>query len=165
MQANQVEFIHSKNAIGGKDMTLVRWTPWQEIDTLERRLNRLFEQEFSPSLRGFSVPAAELSQDQEAVYLKLEVPGIDLNDLDVQVTEKTVSFSGERKSRVQAEDQDATRSEFSYGKFQRVIPLPARVDNTQVKAEYKDGIVHLTLPKAEAEKNKVVKVAIEPTAA
>ncbi|MEO1341838.1 MAG: Hsp20 family protein, partial [Cyanobacteria bacterium J06635_13] len=48
--------------------------------------------------------------------------------------------------------------EFRYGSFQRVIPLPARIENTQVKAEYKDGILHLTLPKAEAEKNKVVKV-------
>ena len=146
-------------------MTLVHWAPWQEIDTLEQRLNRLFEQDFSPSSRGFSAPAAELSHDEDAVYLKLEVPGIDINDLDVQVTEKTVSVSGERKSQQQSEAQGVTRSEFGYGKFQRVIPLPARVDNTQVKAEYKDGIVHLTLPKAEAEKNKVVKVAIEPAAA
>ncbi len=144
-------------------MTLVHWTPWQDIDTIERRLNRLFEQELSPSLRGFSVPAAELSHDDDAVYLKLEIPGIDTNDLDIQVTEKTVSVSGERKSEATADDR--TRTEFSYGKFQRVIPLPTRVDNTQVKAEYIDGVLHLTLPKAEAEKNKVVKVAIEPAAA
>ncbi len=146
-------------------MTLVHWTPWQEIDTLERRLNRLFEQDFSPNLGGFSVPAAELSQDDEAIYLKLEIPGIKINDLDIQVTEKTVSVSGERKSEQQSEERKGSRSEFSYGKFQRVIPLPGRVDNTQVKADYKDGIVHLTLPKAEAEKNKVVKVSIEPSAA
>ncbi|MGB7413574.1 MAG: Hsp20/alpha crystallin family protein [Thermosynechococcaceae cyanobacterium] len=142
-------------------MTLVHWTPWQDLDSIERRLNRLFEQDFSPNLRDFSVPAAELSHDDEAVYLKLEVPGIDANDLDVQVTEKTVSISGERKAAMQADDN--TRSEFNYGKFQRVIPLPARVDNTQVTADYKDGILHLTLPKAEAEKNKVVKVAIAST--
>ncbi|PZD74847.1 Spore protein SP21 [Acaryochloris thomasi RCC1774] len=146
-------------------MTLVHWTPWQEIDTIERRLNRLFDQDISPSLRGFSVPAAEFSQDEEAVYLNLEAPGIDINDLDIQVTEKAVSISGERKSETSSETQGKIRSEFNYGKFQRVVPLPARVDNTQVKAEYKDGIVHLTLPKAEAEKNKVVKVEIASTTA
>ncbi len=53
-----------------------------------------------------------------------------------------------------------TRSEFHYGKFQRVIPLPARVQNTDVKAEYKNGVLQLTLPKAEEERNKVVKVNI-----
>lgn len=143
-------------------MTLVQWTPWQDLDTIERQLNRLFEQDFTPNLRNYAVPAAELTHDEDAVYLNLEVPGIDTNDLDIQVTEKSVSITGERKSHAQADD--SMRTEFSYGKFQRVIPLPARVDNTQVKAEYKDGILHLTLPKAEAEKNKVVKVAIEPAA-
>ncbi|MGB6170002.1 MAG: Hsp20 family protein, partial [Geitlerinemataceae cyanobacterium] len=56
------------------------------------------------------------------------------------------------------EENGMTRTEFRYGKFQRVIPLPARIENTQVKAEYKDGVLKMSLPKAEEEKNKVVKV-------
>jgi HSP20 family protein len=162
MQVKQVKFLHLQDINGGKHMTLVHWTPWQDIDAIEKQLNRLFEQDFAPSSRNVAVPAAELSYNDDAVYLKLEIPGIDANDLDIQVTEKTVSVSGERKSEAPADKN--TRSEFSYGMFQRVIPLPVRVDNTQVTAEYKDGILHLTLPKAEAEKNKVVKVAIAPTA-
>ncbi len=79
---------------------------------------------------------------------------MEAKDLDIQVTADRVAISGERKSEI----NDKTRSEFRYGKFQRVIPLPVRIQNTNVTAEYKNGILNLTLPKAEAEKNKVVKV-------
>jgi HSP20 family protein len=102
---------------------------------------------------------------QEAIHLKLEVPGIEAKNLDVQVTQNAVSISGERKEETKTEEKGVTKSEFHYGKFQRVIPLPARIQNTQVQAEYKDGILSLTLPKSEKEKNKVVKVNLEQTAA
>jgi HSP20 family protein len=102
---------------------------------------------------------------QEAIHLKLEVPGIEAKDLDVQVTENAVSISGERREETKTEENGVTKSEFHYGKFHRVIPLPARIQNTQVQAEYKDGILSLTLPKSEEEKNKVVKVNLEQTAA
>ena len=85
--------------------------------------------------------------------------------MDVQVTENAVSISGERKSETKTEKDGAIRSEFHYGKFQRVIPLPSKIQNTNVTAEYKDGILNLTLPKTEAEKNKVVKVNLEESAA
>jgi HSP20 family protein len=143
-------------------MTLVRWNPWQEFNTLQRKLNHLFDEDMLPSAffeRTLSrVPAAELQETEDAIHLKLELPGIDAKDLDVQVTEKAVYVSGERKSETKTEDKGVTKSEFHYGKFQRVIPLSARIQNTNVKAEYKDGILNLTLPKAEEEKNKVVKV-------
>jgi HSP20 family protein len=78
--------------------------------------------------------------------------------LDVQVTAEAVSINGERKSETKTEEKGVTRSEFRYGSFRRVIPLPARIKNDQVQAEYKNGVLSLNLPKAEAEKNKVVKV-------
>lgn len=101
----------------------------------------------------------------DAIYLKLEVPGMEAKDLDVQVTQNAVSISGERKSETKTEENGVTRSEFYYGKFQRVIPLPARIQNTNVTAEYKDGILNLILPKSEGEKNLVVKVNLEQSAA
>jgi HSP20 family protein len=76
------------------------------------------------------------------------------------VTAEAVAISGERKSETKTEENGMTRSEFRYGKFRRVIPLPTRIQNTNVVAEYKDGILNLTLPKAEEEKNKVVKVEL-----
>jgi HSP20 family protein len=89
---------------------------------------------------------------------------MEAKDLDVQVTENAVSISGERKSEAKKQENSVTRSEFHYGKFHRVIPLPARVQNTNVTAEYKDGILNLTLPKTEQEKNKVVKVNLQSAA-
>jgi HSP20 family protein len=104
------------------------------------------------------VPAAELTETDDAVHLKLEVPGMEAKDLDVQVMVDRVAIAGERKSETKSIEDGRTRSEFRYGKFSRVIPLPVRIQNTNVTADYKDGILNLTLPKSEEEKNKVVKV-------
>ncbi|MFN6485413.1 MULTISPECIES: Hsp20/alpha crystallin family protein [unclassified Nostoc] len=146
-------------------MTLVRWNPWREIDTLQNQINNLFEDTRLPSVlfdKGLSkVPAAEIQETENAIHLKLELPGIEAKDLDVQVTENAVYVSGERKSETKTEEKGVTRSEFHYGKFQRVIPLSARIKNTNVTADYKDGILNLTLPKTEQEKNKVIKVNLE----
>ncbi len=150
-------------------MALVRWNPWREMATLQQQMNRLFDEALVPATGGersfVRVPAAEMEVTQEAIHLKLEVPGIEAKDLDVQVTENAVSISGERREETKTEENGVTKSEFHYGKFHRVIPLPARIQNTQVQAEYKDGILSLTLPKSEEEKNKVVKVNLEQTAA
>ncbi len=144
-------------------MALVRYNPWHEMNSLQRQLNRLFDDALTNDGWGdfgnFSkVPAAELTETDDAVHLKLEVPGMEAKDLDVQVMADRVAISGERKSETKTEEDGRTRSEFRYGKFSRVIPLPVRIQNTNVAADYKDGILNLTLPKAEEEKNKVVKV-------
>jgi len=150
-------------------MALVRWNSWQEMNSLQRQMNSLFDDMLVPSAsveRNFPrIPAAELQETAEAIHLKLELPGIEAKDLDVQVTQNAISIKGERKSETKTEEKGVTRSEFHYGKFQRVIPLPARIQNTNVTAEYKDGILNLTLPKAEEEKNKVVKVNLDQAAA
>ena len=141
-------------------MTIVRYNPWTEMNSLQSQLNRIFDDALTPAnAANYSkVPAAELTINDEDLVLKLELPGINPADLDIEATAKSISVSGERKSEATEEAEGKTRSEFRYGSFQRVIPLPARIQNTEVKAEYKNGILHLTLPKAEAEKNKVVKV-------
>jgi HSP20 family protein len=143
-------------------MALIRWEPLREINTLQQEMNRLFDDFVHPIRYGNGglafVPAAELRETEDAVYLKLEVPGMEAKDLDVQVTAESVSISGERKSEVKTEENGMTRSEFRYGKFQRVIPLPTRINNQEVQAEYKDGVLNLTLPKAPEEKRKIVKV-------
>ncbi|MEN9567209.1 MAG: heat shock protein Hsp20 [Cyanobacteriota bacterium] len=133
------------------------------MNSLQRQLNRMFDDVLTPAtladFGNFSkVPAAELTENEENLVLKLEVPGMQPADLNIEATAKSISISGERKSETQTEESGKTRTEFRYGSFQRVIPLPVRIQNTEVKAEYKHGILYLTLPKAEAEKNKVVKV-------
>ena len=141
-------------------MTLVRYNPWHEMNALQRSFNRLFDDMLDKDNSNFGnfskVPAAELSETDDAVNLKLEVPGMNAKDFDIQVTEKAVSIKGERKEESTTEENGNKRSEFRYGKFERVIPLPTRIQNTDVKADYKDGILNLHLPKAQEEKNKVV---------
>jgi HSP20 family protein len=148
---------------------LTRYNPWQEFNTLQRQINRLFDSAIEPNTvgeRAFTkVPVAELHETPDAIHLKLEVPGIEAKDLDIQVTENAVAISGERKSEKKTEDNGRTVTEFHYGKFQRVIPLSGRIENTNVTAEYKDGILNLTLPKTQQEKNKVVKVNLEQASA
>ena len=150
-------------------MDLVRYNPWQEMSHLQRQLNRLFDDALIPEkFDDFSnlskVPAAELTETDDALHLKLEVPGMEAKDLDIQVMADRVAIVGERKLETKSEENGRTRSEFRYGKFSRVIPLPTEIQNTKVTAEYKDGILNLTLPKLEEAKNKVVKVNLgEPT--
>ncbi len=146
-------------------MAIIRWEPLREINSLQREMNRLFDDMTRTTANGENVgfafiPLAEIQETPEAIYLKLEVPGMEASDLDVQVTAEAVAISGERKEETKSEGKGLTRTEFRYGKFQRVIPLSTRIQNDKVEAEYKNGILSLTLPKAEAEKNKVVKVKI-----
>jgi HSP20 family protein len=145
-------------------MALLRWQPLRELDTLQHEMNRLFDTLSPQGLLkegdGWPsfMPPAEITETPEALHLKVEIPGLQAEDISVEVTRDSVSLSGERRSETRAEDKGVTRTEFRYGKFERVIPLPSKVDNTQVTAEYKDGILNLTLPKAEEEKNRIVKV-------
>ena len=143
-------------------MTLVHWTPFSEIDRLQRQMNRLFDDTVFNNLNEQNVfshtPLAEISETEDALILKLEVPGMEAKDLDVEVTKDSVSIRGERKQEKATTENGVSKSQFRYGKFERVIPLPIRINNNNVNAEYKNGILNLTLPKAEEEKNKVVKV-------
>lgn len=149
-------------------MAIVRYNPWHEMNSLQRQLNHLFNdalgnEHWDKFGNWSSFPAAEITEKDDAFYLKLEVPGMEAKDIDIQVMADRVAVAGERTSQTESEEKGTTRSEFRYGKFQRVIPLPARIQNTNVTAQYKDGILNLTLPKSEAEKNKVVKVNLGKT--
>jgi HSP20 family protein len=152
-----------------KFMAIVHWTPLHELETLQQEMNQLFDaltpnvdqrinqRTVSPKGTAF-VPAAELRETPEAIYLRVELPGMDAKALDVQVMAEAVSISGTRQAESHLEKTGVVRSEFRYGRFQRVIPLPAPVQNDKVEADYTNGILSLTLPKVEAEKHKVVKV-------
>ncbi|EPF23145.1 MAG: Hsp20/alpha crystallin family protein [Microcystis aeruginosa Ma_MB_F_20061100_S19] len=152
-------------------MALIRWEPFREVESLQKEMNRLLDRIVPTDVGngekvGLSfIPAAEMTETPEAVQLKLEIPGMEAKDLNVEVTADSLTINGERKSEIKTEEEGFTRTEFRYGKFHRVIPLPVQVDNTNVAAEYKDGILNLTLPKAEEEKNKVVKVSVSPAIA
>lgn len=147
-------------------MAIMRWQPLYELNTLSREMSRLFDQlpqlnEDTPDLlnQGNSwVPAVEVKETDAEIVLRAEVPGLSVEHLDVQVTPNAVSISGEHRYEKQAEDKGYFHSEFRYGKFQRIVPLPSKVENEQAKAEFKDGILTLTLPKVADERRKVFRV-------
>ncbi|MGA7952335.1 MAG: Hsp20/alpha crystallin family protein [Gloeobacterales cyanobacterium] len=143
-------------------MAIVRWEPFREMESLRRDMDRLFDQ-LMPGGNGEPlrfVPSAEIEDTADEIHLKLEIPGLEAKDLDIEVTEKSVSVRGERRSETKTEEKGLMRSEFRYGKFERLIPLSARIKSDAAKADYKNGILTITLPKAEEEKHKVVKVSV-----
>lgn len=150
-------------------MVLVRYSPFREIESWQRQMNRAFNSMMTTGEGNFNgsiafMPAVEMNETPDAIHLKLEVPGLSAKDLDVQVTKEAVSIKGKRKSESKTEENGVTRSEFRYGSFQRVIALPARIQNDLVEAEFKNGVLTLNLPKTEEEKNLVVKVNLEQAA-
>lgn len=141
-------------------MALVRWqSPFQE--TLRRQMDQMFDEMVGINRDQTTwKPAVELKDTDENLILRAEIPGIEGKDLDIRVTREAVAISGEHRYEKKAEDKGYFRTEFRYGKFQRVVALPVAVQNDQVQAEFKDGILTLTLPKVTEARRKVVKVNI-----
>lgn len=152
-------------------MALIRWQPWQEMETLRRQFDQLFydlapvQREGEATVRPTWAPAIELKGNDTELILKAELPGITADNLDIQVTREAVAIAGEYKSETKSEENHIVRSEFRYGSFRRVVPLPVEVQNDQVKAEFVDGVLTLTLPKVQATRPNVVKVNLTGTAA
>ncbi len=145
-------------------MVLVRWNdPFRELEAVRRQMDRLFDEMIrrdgdEPVNRGIDwVPAVELKDTPEALILKAEIPGVEKENLDVSVTRTAVQISGEHRFEKREEDKGTVRTELRYGRFQRTISLPVPVAHDQSQAEYRNGILTLTLPKAEEVKNQVFK--------
>ncbi|HSM83368.1 MAG TPA: Hsp20/alpha crystallin family protein [Nodosilinea sp.] len=143
---------------------ITHWEPFRGIEQLHQEMNHLFDrlmQEGDGDGRSLTfIPSAELEETDQAIQLKLEVPGMEAKDLDVEVTESTVSVKGERKSESKTEEKGVVRSEFRYGTFERLIPLPVPIQTANVQATYKNGLLTLTLPKVESAPQSTVKVNI-----
>lgn len=146
-------------------MKLVRFqtpvlTPWSDFgrfSTLQDELNRLFteatgNQEWSP--------VVELSEDKNNYVVTAELPGLKKEDIDVNLLEGTLTISGERKQERNVEEGNVHRSERYFGRFERSITLPSEVAVDGVKADYKDGLLIVTLPKSEAAKPKKIGIGV-----
>ncbi|MBV8885710.1 MAG: Hsp20/alpha crystallin family protein, partial [Chroococcidiopsidaceae cyanobacterium CP_BM_RX_35] len=119
-------------------MVLMRWQPYQEMTTLRRQLDNMFNEmaNVNPKSQITWKPAVELKETEDNVVLRAEIPGVEGKDLDIQVSKEAVSISGEHRYEKQAEEKGLFRTEFRYGKFQRVLALPVAVQNDQVQAEF-----------------------------
>ena len=158
-------------------MSLIRWRPrrnfdhWDsfgnEISNLRHEMDSLLSH-FMPTGYGIEFgdsmfPSAELQNNDDTLILRLEVPGLQPEDIDIQLKADSVSIKGERRSTERIEEDNMTRSEFHYGSFSRTIALPHAVKIDEVVANYKDGILNLTMPKQEGTPHKSVKVELKPS--
>lgn len=120
------------------------------LSPTESELNRFVKEFFNQEIS----PAIELSEDKGHIYLRAELPGVEKEHIDIQVAEDYVSISGEYKNKSECKDEEGRvyRSEFRQGNFIRTVPLPEEINHKSAKAELKDGILTITLPKLEERK-------------
>ena len=132
---------------------------WQEMDQLQREMNRLFDstsrgQVFSAP----SYPAINIWTNDEGQLISAEMPGVHPDDISIDVIADALSISGERKPDEVAKDANYHRRERGYGSFSRTIQLPFMVDPNKVEANFKNGVLMISLPRAEVDKPKKITV-------
>ena len=139
----------------------------RELDRLRREMDRLFDRlsEWMPSfLRGEEgqwLPAIDLSETAKEIIVKAELPGMELDDIEVSLTGNMLKIQGERKQETEEEGENFHKIERSYGTFMRTIQLPAEVDPDNVKATYKKGVLTIRMPKTKAETMKKIEIKTE----
>jgi HSP20 family protein len=141
-------------------MFATRWEPWSEMNRLNRELDRVFSRRETGGNRGLEVgvfPLLNLWEDGDNLYAEAELPGFCMDDLEIYVTGNQMTVKGERRP---PKNEGGTwhRQERSFGKFSRMVELPGDVDSAKVSAEFKLGVLKITLPKREAAKPRRITV-------
>lgn len=131
------------------------WPSFGRLASLQDELDQLFE---SP-LTGW-VPALDVQEDKDKFMIRAELPGLKREDIDVSLQDGALVISGERQSEKIEEGVEVHRQERFYGKFQRALTLPEPVVADKVKADYKDGVLTVTLPKTEEAKPRKIDVSV-----
>jgi len=145
-------------------MAIVRWEPFGKLLSSQDRFNRLFTQIFPRSFdEGDAsittwMPAVDVYETEHNLTLKAELPGVDPKDIEARVEDGTLYLKGERKFEKESKKENYHRIERTYGSFMRSFALPTSVDADKVSAEYRDGVLTLTLPKKEEAKAKTITV-------
>jgi HSP20 family protein len=146
-------------------MAIVRWEPFRDLLTTQDRFNRLFNETFSNVFGsgegrvGWN-PAVDIYETDHDLVFKAELPGVDPKDVDVRVEDGTLYLKGERKQASEVKEGSYHRVERSYGSFTRTFALPNSVNLENIKADYKDGVLTLTMAKREEAKPKTIKISV-----
>ncbi len=135
------------------------------LPTITRRSFRpfympnLFDSDFLSALNNktFSMPSVNIREDEKYYKLELAVPGIDKKDLKIDINEDVLTISSEVKNTNEESNDGYKRKEFNYASFCRSFYIPENVNRDKIEANYKDGILHVGLPKQEEEKNKITR--------
>ena len=145
-------------------MSLIRWNPVRDMSLLQQQMNRLFDD----TLHGWPTetngtntwfPATDVYETENDVVLRSDLPGIDPKQIDIRVENNVLTIRGERSVDSEVQQENYHRVERLYGTFSRSFTLTSTVDADKIKANYKDGVLTITLPKAEAAKPKRIQIA------
>ena len=165
----------TKRAMIKKPESAVLPTTFETMSRLEQDMDRMFhefwrrpflslwdhEHSWPGRMLSLQMPAMDLYEEKDEVVVKAELPGISKDDLDVTLTESTLTLKGEKKKEEEVKEKNFYRSERSSGSFVRTIDLPSEVKADQAKASFKNGVLEIRLPKTEDAKRKVTKVKID----
>lgn len=150
---------------------LTSWDPFRDLSSLQEDMNRLFGDFIGRRGRGLRsrsgagseilwAPALDIEETPDEVIVKAELPGMKKEEIKVQIQGGMLALSGERKSESERKDKTVHLVEQSYGRFQRVVELPAEVDGNRAKATYESGVLTIRLPKREDAKPKQISVDV-----
>lgn len=148
-------------------MNLIKWDPFRELDDVSSRLNRIFGRMPSRSTSDNEMlavadwmPSVDISETDAAYLIKGEIPGVSKDDVKVTIQDGMLTIQGERKQEKEEKNKKFHRVECSYGSFVRSFRVPDDADESAVKAEFKDGMLNVTLPKSEKAKPKSINVSV-----
>lgn len=148
-------------------MNLVKWDPFVELEDVSRQLNRIFgrfpaRSEPARELLATAdwAPSVDITETDSAYMIKGEIPGVNREDVKVNIENGLLTISGERKQEKEEKNKKFHRIERSYGSFMRSFRLPDNIDDEAVKAEFKDGMLNVTLPKSTQPRNKAISVTV-----
>ncbi len=145
-------------------MAIERWQPFSELMSLRQAMDRLFEDSFvRPSrmlaaLGEVAVPALDVYHTPDAVVVKATLPGVKPEDVSIDITGETLTIKGETKAEQEVKKEDYLYQERRYGAFSRTVVLPSGLKPDKAEATMEDGVLTLTIPKAEEVKSKAIKV-------
>ena len=148
-------------------MAGVSWDPFRGVGTLPDRMNRLFDdagrgwRSDEPAATTSWSPSVDIFETEGEIVVKAELPGMDRKDITLHLESNVLTLRGERKFEKETKDENYHRIERSYGNFSRSFSIPATVDEEKIRADYKDGVLKIILPKKEQAKPKQIKIATE----
>jgi HSP20 family protein len=146
-------------------MQLVKFSPVRDMFSFRNRINHIFDDVFYPINRDeveFSMgswnPVVDVYDNDDSIVIKAELPGIDKEGIEIDVKDRVLTLKGERSSESEVKDDNYYRRERSFGKFERAFTLPADVDPDKIKADYKDGVLKIDIPKPEEKKPRQITI-------
>lgn len=148
-------------------MAIVRWDPFRDLISIQDRMNRLFEQTLARTREEEGIaastwmPAVDIYETPDQVVMKAELPGLTREDIEINVRDNALSLRGQRKFEKDVKEENYLRIERAYGSFQRSFTLPVTIQQDKIKAVFRDGVLELTLPKAEEARPKQIKIDVK----